>query len=144
MSFKPYRTEIDRFLKAPGGPVGRHMNFVARTVASESEKIARERGLVRSQRYARGFKVRVDRDGKGFFFTVYNKVTGQKPRRGQDYASVIEFGSDPHPIKPRSKNKWLVFRRADGRLVKTKLVNHPGTKARHVMRDALDRASRIL
>lgn len=145
MGFKPYQTELDRVLRAPGGPVGRHVNLVARAVAAEAARIAVERGLVRSTRYARGFKVEVTPDPQsGFYFTVVNRVTGQKPRRGESYASVIEHGSRPHAIRPRKASGWLIFRMPDGRMIKTKLVNHPGTQPQHVMRDALDRVGRTL
>jgi hypothetical protein len=145
MGFTPYTTELDRVLRSPGGPVGRHMNIVARSVASEAGRIAIERGLVRTGRYARGFKVEVSPDPQsGFYFTVVNRVVGQKPRRGQSYADVIERGSRPHPIRPRKASGWLIFRMPDGRIIKTKLVNHPGTAPQNVMRDALDRVSRTL
>lgn len=145
MNFKPYPTELDRVLKAPGGPVGRHINLVARSVAAEAQRIAIERGLSRSGRYARGFKVEVSPDPQaGFYFTVVNRTTGQKPRRSMSYAAVIEYGSKPHLIKPRKASGWLIFRMPDGRYVKTKLVNHPGTQPQNVMRDALDRVSRVL
>ena len=145
MGFTPYQTELDRVLRSPGGPVGRHINLVARSVAAEARRIATERGLVRTERYVRGFKVEVTPDPQsGFYFTVVNRVTGQKPRRAGSYAGVIEFGSRPHVIRPRRPNGWLIFRMPDGRTIKTKLVNHPGTPPQHVLRDALDRVSRTL
>jgi hypothetical protein len=140
-NFQPYPSELDRLLKAPGGPVGRHVNYVARGVAETARQIARERGLVRTGRYVRGFKVEVQPDATyGFVFYVVNRVTGQDPRRKESYAGVIEFGSVKHPIRPRRRDKWLVFRLPDGRMVKTKLVNHPGTQPQHVLRDAMIRA----
>ena len=145
MAFTPYPTELDRVLRAPGGPVGRHINLVARSVAAEAQRIAIERGLVRSERYARGFKVEVSPDPQsGFYFTVVYRTTGQKPRRTGSYAAVIEYGSKPHIIKPRKASGWLIFRMPDGRYVKTKMVNHPGTQPQHVMRDALNRVAQVL
>lgn len=121
------------------------MNLVARAVAAEAQRIALERGLYRTGRYARGFKVEVTPDPQsGFYFTVVNRVTGQKPKRANSYAGVIEFGSRPHPIKPRKQSGWLIFRMPDGRIIKTKLVNHPGTAPRNVLRDALERVGQAL
>jgi hypothetical protein len=140
VNFQPYPTEIDRLLKAPGGPVGRHVNFVARAVAETARQIARERGLVRTGRYVRGFRVEVQPDPiTGFSFYVVNRVTGQRPKRAQSYAGVLEFGSEPHDITPRRRDRWLVFRLPDGRFVKTKLVKHPGTSAYNVLGDAIRR-----
>lgn len=143
-NFQPYPTELDRLLRVPGGPVGRHVNFVARGVAEVARQIARERGLVRTGRYVRGFKVEVQPDPTtGFAFYVVNRVTGQRPRRTQSYAGVLEFGSESHDIVPRRRDKWLVFRLPDGRMVKTKLVKHPGTAPYSVLSDALRRASTV-
>ena len=145
MAFIAYQSEIDRILKAPGGPVGRHTNFVARAVAAEASKEAVSQGLVRTGRYARSFKTAVTIDPEnGFYFTVSNSVVGQNPRRKSSYASVIEHGSTGHPITPRRKDKWLVFTMPDGKIVKTKLVKHPGTPPRNVLRNALARVSAFL
>lgn len=145
MAFIAYQTEMDRLLKAPGGPVGRHVNIVARAVAAEASKEAVSQGLVRTGRYARSFKTKITLDPEnGFFFTVSNNVFGQDPRRKASYAATIEHGSQRHPIKPRRRNKWLVFTMPDGKLVKTKLVNHPGTPPRNVLRNALARVSSYL
>jgi hypothetical protein len=138
-----YPNELDRLLRKPGGPIGRHCNYIARSVANESSRIAAERGLVRDGRYIRGFKVRVDTNvPEGFQFYVYNRVTGQKPIRKTSYAAVLEYGSQqtaPHTIRPRNTNGWLVFRNSKGALVRVKSVQHPGVRPYHVMRDAMYR-----
>lgn len=138
-----YPNEIDRLLRMPGGPVGRHCNFVARSVATEAGRIATSRGLVRSGRYAQSFKVEVQRNTReGFRFYVVNRVTGLKPRRRTSYAGVLEFGSQqnaPYDITPRNPQGWLVFRNSAGKLIKTKRVSHLGVRPYHVMRDALYR-----
>lgn len=144
MVFRPDMTELDRLLKTPGSPVGRHVNLVARTIAAEAQRIATERGLVRSSRYVKGFRVEVVPEGDSYYFQVVNRVRGQDPRRSESYAGVIEYGSEEHPIRPRNRNRWLVFRMPDGRIVKTKLVNHRGTTAQHVLRDATNRVSKFL
>lgn len=138
-----YPNEMDRLLRKPGGPVGRHCNFIARSVATESGRIAVQRGLVREGRYIRGFQVKVETNvPEGFRFYVFNRVTGLKPRRRTSYAGVLEFGSRqsaPHTITPRRKDGWLVFRNSKGQMVKTKKVSHPGVRPYHVMRDAMYR-----
>lgn len=145
MAFIAYQTEIDQLLKAPGGLVGRHTNFVARAVAAEASKGAVSQGLVRTGRYARSFKTEVTLDPEnGFFFTVSNNVVGKDPRRKASYAATIEHGSQRHPITPRRRDKWLVFTMPDGKIIKTKLVKHPGTPPRNVLRNALARVSAFL
>lgn len=138
-----YPNEIDRLLRMPGGPVGRHCNFVARSVATEAGRIATSRGLVRSGRYAQSFRVEVERNTKdGFQFYVVNRVTGLQPRRKTSYAGVLEFGSQRnarYPIRPRNPQGWLVFRNSAGKSIRTKLVMHPGVRPYHVMRDAMYR-----
>lgn len=144
MTFKPYQGEMHRLLHTPGGPVGRHINHVSRLVAAEARRTALARGLLRSGKYARGFKVEVVPDGTSFYFLVVNRVRGSNPRRKYSYAGVIEKGSQPHLIRPRRKDRWLVFQMPNGRTVRTKLVRHPGTQPQNVLRDALLRVSRVL
>ena len=131
-----YPTELDRVLRAPGGPVGRRINLLARDIAAEAGVLAVARVKKRTGKYARGFKVKVARGGaEGFAFMVYNSATGTKPKRRGSYAAVIEKGSRPHVIRPRARDGYLVFW-VNGRKVVTKSVNHPGTSAQHVLRDA--------
>jgi hypothetical protein len=134
---------MDRLLRKPGGPVGRHCNFVARSVANEAGRIATSRGLVRSGRYAKSFRSEVQLNTEeGFRFYVVSRVTGLTPRRRTSYAGVLEFGSNQngkYPIRPRNPKGWLVFRSSDGKRIRTKLVMHPGVRPYHVMRDAMYR-----
>lgn len=51
------------------------------------------------------------------------------------YASMVHDGTRPHQIRPRSA-KALRFR-VGGRIVFARVVNHPGTKARPFLDDAL-------
>lgn len=51
------------------------------------------------------------------------------------YAGIIEGGSRPHVIRPR-RARVLAFS-VDGERVFTTVVHHPGTRAQHVVRDAL-------
>lgn len=134
-----YPTELDRVLRAPGGPVGRYTNYVARSIAAEAQANANLRIKRRTGRYAAGFKVQVEREPvNGFQFTVTNSTTGLDPRRRRSYAGVLEFGSAPHLIRPRPTNRaggYLVFT-VDGHKIVTKVVRHPGTKPYNILRDA--------
>lgn len=132
-----YNTELDRVLRAPGGPVGRFINRYSREVAVEAQALAAARLHRRTGRYAGGFKVKVDRGapGEGFKFTISNNVTGLNPRRPYSYAGVIEHGSRPHVIRPRDPNGFLMFT-INGKKIVTREVHHPGTRPRHILRDA--------
>jgi hypothetical protein len=54
---------------------------------------------------------------------VHNPVT---------YAAYVLRGTRPHEIRPRTR-QYLRFVASDGRVVFTKLVHHPGTKAQDYM-----------
>jgi HK97 gp10 family phage protein len=61
------------------------------------------------------------------------KVEGDKVIIGPDatvapYAPYVEFGTQPHDIKPKTAGGVLVFT-IGGKKVFTKLVHHPGTRA---------------
>lgn len=140
-----YPNELDRLLRMPGGPVGRHCNFVAREVANQASINATNRLKTRTGRLAKGYRVRVEITGgrEGFRFWVTNNVTGQDPRRKMSYALVQEEGSGLHGpsrtsyvIRPRKPKKHLVFY-VDGKKVVTASVRHPGVKPQHILRDAL-------
>lgn len=52
-----------------------------------------------------------------------------------DYVKFVEFGSNPHVIRPKNK-KALKFK-GDQSDVITKLVNHPGTRPNPFIRTAI-------
>lgn len=52
------------------------------------------------------------------------------------YAPMVHDGTRPHVIRPKSSGGVLRFRMG-GRIVYAKYVNHPGTKARPFLDDAL-------
>lgn len=52
------------------------------------------------------------------------------------YAPMVHDGTRPHQIRPRSPGGVLRFR-VGGRVVYAKVVNHPGTRARPFLDDAL-------
>lgn len=45
-----------------------------------------------------------------------------------EYAGYVEFGTEPHVIKPKTAGGVLAFR-VGGKLVFARKVNHPGTQA---------------
>jgi HK97 gp10 family phage protein len=67
------------------------------------------------------------------------RVEGDKVTVGPDtpYASYVEFGTQPHEIRPKKADGVLVFQ-AGGRTVYAKVVKHPGTKAQPFVRPAFD------
>ena len=52
------------------------------------------------------------------------------------YAPYVHDGTRPHQIRPRNPDGFLRFR-VGGRTVYAKVVNHPGTRARPFLDDAL-------
>lgn len=56
---------------------------------------------------------------------------------GSAVAGYQEFGTRPHVILPKNK-PYLVFKTKDGRFVRTKKVNHPGTKPQPFIRPAVN------
>lgn len=51
-----------------------------------------------------------------------------------EYSAVLEYGSKPHVIEPKSA-KFLHFQK-DGKDIFAKIVHHPGTKPLAIMRKA--------
>ncbi len=60
---------------------------------------------------------------------------------GVNYAEAVEFGTDPHVIRP-VKKKALAFK-MEGKDVVVKKVMHPGTEAQPYMRPALDQVKGV-
>lgn len=81
----------------------------------------------RSGEYRRGLK----RDR----FTARGKG-GVRVTATADHSAVLEFGSRPHIIEPKNK-KALSW---PGAAHPVKRVHHPGTQARHTLRNALKAA----
>jgi HK97 gp10 family phage protein len=55
------------------------------------------------------------------------------------YANYVINGTAPHEIRPVNASV-LVFKAADGKLVFTKLVRHPGTKPNRFLQEAVEKA----
>ena len=66
--------------------------------------------------------------------TARVRAGGRKTKRseGAFYAHMVEFGTQPHDIKPRSRKSMVVA----GLL--REIVHHPGAAARPFMRPAMD------
>lgn len=60
------------------------------------------------------------------------------------HASILDGGSRPHVILPRSPNTVLRFIGRDGNTVFARKVNHPGTKPYGYMGAGLLKAERVL
>jgi hypothetical protein len=67
-------------------------------------------------------------EGRGRDLTLYLS-------HGVKYGKYLEEGTPPHVIKPKKK-PFLQFR-VNGQFVRTKKVNHPGTKPRPLLEDTL-------
>ncbi len=57
------------------------------------------------------------------------------------YAVYVEIGTAPHEIRP-VHSSVLAFKSADGKLVFSSLVNHPGTKANPFMHRTAEQIKR--
>lgn len=60
------------------------------------------------------------------------------------HASILDGGSKPHEIRPRSPNTVLRFIGRDGNTVFARKVNHPGTKPYGYMGAGALKAERVL
>lgn len=70
--------------------------------------------------------------------SIQFELTGMAVRVGSDdpIAKIMEFGSRPHVIQPRSK-RVLRFQ-SGGQVRFSRKVNHPGTRAYRFLRGALE------
>lgn len=136
--------ELERLLRTPGGPVGRHLHRIAQNTALQASLIAKTTLMQRTGRYAAGFKVETlpAPYPQGFKFKVVNRTTDQHPKRAISYAATIEFGSARHTIRARNpeRQKLHFYWASQGRWVTTSEVTHPGTKAYSILRIAFERA----
>lgn len=82
-----------------------------------------------------GWQVRSNRIGDRATITVYNETP---------YAAMVEYGTKPHAIFPKSANGVLRFQ-VNGQTIYRKYVRkHPGTAPRPMIRPALDRVLPVL
>ncbi len=117
---------------SPAGPVGRHLGRVGARAESLAKVIATQEKLVRTGRFRSSIGWRLGRDGDGAFVEVGSSVP---------YAHLLERGTAPHPIRPRTKKAlWWTHGADRGWFVPTRplpFVNHPGTRAYHVIQRAI-------
>lgn len=123
ITFRPNRAGIARIPYSEGSY--RELERRANRVKALAEATAPEK----TGEYKRSFKVVRTRIGGKAAVQVVN--TDPK-------AQLIEFGSRPHVIEPKTKQAlaWPGGRHP------VKKVNHPGTPAFHVLRNALRAAGR--
>lgn len=108
--------------KAEGAPEQAHKILLA--VAEELQRDIQERAPKKTGAMADSIKVE-------FSDPMTVKVTGSA------VAGYQEFGTRPHVILPKNK-PYLVFKTKDGKIIRTKKVNHPGTKPQPFIRPAVN------
>lgn len=126
-SLKLDQRQLDRVLRAPSGMTGRHLARVGGYVTKAGRELANQRLTSRSGEYANSFRTTTTREVGGLRTTVRNSAP---------HATFIENGTRSHVILPR-RATVLVFTGRGGGLVFARRVNHPGTTAQHILRDAL-------
>lgn len=68
-------------------------------------------------------------------------ATGFIVRVNADYGVYVDQGTKPHVIVPR-RAPYLVFKNRDGKWIRTKRVNHPGTKPTYFFTNAVEESGR--
>lgn len=116
--------EIVKLTTGPGMPVIRLVNQLARRVTnSAKQRTPVNTGNLRNSIHQEPVRV----TGSVVSFSVVADA---------DYASYVHDGTRPHVIYPKNA-KVLAFS-AGGTMVFASKVNHPGTKARPFLRNALE------
>lgn len=120
--FIPNKPAIRHLLREPGGLVGNHITDLARkTTMHAMIRVGVDTGALRD---SLGFSVKF---GAG----PVSAIIGSNNR----IALMHHEGTRPHIITPK-KSKALVFQ-SHGKIVYTKIVNHPGTKPNRYLTDSL-------
>lgn len=128
---RTYPNEIRRVLFLPGGDVGKECRKVALEIAEVAKADARKvygrhpGDRPRSGKLANSYQVKV--------IPGTNKFEVINPKK---YAAAMEKGARPHQIKAR-KTTHLQFRDRQGNWRKVTVVNHPGSKARKTLENAM-------
>jgi len=118
-----YEPALDRFLRQPGGTVGRFLKRKGLLVkAAAKRQVGVQTGALRASIHMRHF-----RDPRG----QYVKIGSSLP-----YARMHHEGTRPHLIRPTNPGGVLRFQ-TKGQLVITHLVRHPGTKPNRYLSDNL-------
>lgn len=67
--------------------------------------------------------------------------TGFMIRVNADYGVYVDQGTKPHVIVPR-RAPYLVFKNSEGKWIRTRRVNHPGTKPTYFFTNAVQETER--
>lgn len=115
--------QLDTFLNAPNGAVGRYLHRKGEAVLLAAKRqVGVRTGALRSSLHMRHF-----RDSRGQYLRIGSPL---------DYALAHHEGTKPHFIRPRGRGGVLVFQ-TRGRVVVTHLVRHPGTRPNRYLTDNL-------
>ena len=125
--------ELDKTTKmlqrrAEGAP--ERAEAILKAVASELERDIKERAPKKTGKMADSIKV-------SFPDPLTVQISGNAVMAYQ------EFGTKPHVILPKNK-PYLMFKTKDGKWVRTKRVNHPGTPANPFVRPAVSELLKTL
>lgn len=115
---------IRRLLTGRNSGVARVLARKSVAVESAWKQLATADGLVNTGRYRSSISWRLGQDGLG----LYGEIGSAVP-----YAGLLERGTRPHTIVPRTK-KALMWK---GAAHPVRVVHHPGTRPYHVGRRAL-------
>jgi hypothetical protein len=118
-----YDNVLNFEMRNPGGMVGKHMSLLGlRMLDKARAQVGKDTGAL-----ARSIGMSVDRAAYGVKLTVYAK---------NKKAFMHHEGTRPHVILPKDPGGILVFSKGT-RVIKTKRVMHPGTRANRFLSDQL-------
>jgi hypothetical protein len=121
--------EMRHLLEAPAGPVGQMLLNKSANVRKRAEDLAGQRLRRGPQRIAH------QSYHDSFIHGLQPSPLLAFAGNTADIAMLVDVGSRKHVI--RAKNAPYLHFPIDGRWVRVKTVNHPGTTAQHVLLDAL-------
>ncbi len=128
-------SRMAELLRSPTGLVGRHLIEKAELVKQEARRLA----PVRSGCLRATILKRVEEDPvNGFAIRIVSDTTSCSPER-KSYSLYVHEGTKPHIInaKPGGVLAFNWPAGPTGGMFFAASVNHPGTKARPFLRDAL-------
>lgn len=120
-----HRARLDRMLSGRGGDVNQAMEKTADKAVSNTRQIASQR----TNRQTGAFSDGIEAD---FTTPTSFNIGSTAP-----YAIFLELGTRPHVILGNPILRFQGTR--DGRIVFTKMVNHPGIAPRNIIRDGVNR-----
>lgn len=121
---RTYDTALALLLRGPSGQTARDLSLRAIRVTNAAKIIATGAPRVQTGRYRSSLSWRIGVDARGLYALVGSAVP---------YARIIEEGSPPHEIRPRTK-RALAW---PGGAHPVKRVRHPGTRAYRVLARAI-------